>query len=204
MHLFRDLEPARDRAAAFRSGNGTTAILVHGDPVAERVIIEPHGPVVTIDRPGAAATGHGGNYCRLVDFTTAEVSAWWGGLPRHRAFVSRADGVVVQQINGGPAEVGVAGCTPYGQAGLILIGGLTVVAGDAAVTGERVTVRSDALVLTGPGDLVALARHSYTDLLLRHVARHAPAYLGTTQDRDGYQRTINPAGHAASGPRAGR
>jgi hypothetical protein len=200
MHLFRDLEPAHDDAAAFRSGNGTTAILVHGDPAAERVIVEPDGLVVTIDRPRAAVA----DYCRLVDFTTAEVSAWWDGLPRHRAFVSRADGVVVQQINGGPAEVGVAGCRPYGHAGLILIGDLTVVAGDAELTGERVTVRSDALVLTGPGDLVALARQSYTDLLLRHVARHAPAYLDTAQDRDGYQRTISPAGHAASGPRAGR
>lgn len=201
MHLVRDLEPARGSAAAFRSGNGTTAILVHGDPAAERVIVEPDDLAVTIDRPGPAAVA---DYCRLVDFTTAEVSAWWDGLPRHRAFVSRADGVVVQQVNGGPAEIGVTGCTPYEHAGLILIGGSTAVAGDAELAGDRVLVRSAALVLTGPGDLPVLARQSYTDLLLRHVARHAPAYLSTTQDLDGYRRTISPAGHAASGPRAGR
>jgi hypothetical protein len=201
MHLVRDLAPARGSADAFRSGNGTTAILVHGDPVAERVIVSPADITVSIDRPAGAPVDA---YCRLADFTTAEVSAWWGGLPRHRAFVSRADDVVVQQIDGGPAEVGVAGCTPYEQAGLIVLGGRTVLAGDVEMTGERVTVRSGALVLTGPGDLVALARHSYTDLLLRHVARHAPAYLETTRDLDGYRRTISPAGHAASGPRAGR
>ncbi len=212
----RDLVLADRRAEAGR-------LLSGGAPMLWPQSFHP-GFAMTLDADRADQDAP--DYFRETDFATGEVTVHWAGKPQRRAFVSRADAVVVQHLSGDaetvigltgdlphrPEDVGYA-TTAYENGGLAFLRirgtypqdqgaygfeGLTLVLGNAAVDGDRITVTGDALLLTKlarsdePGwrtaeleaGLLALCDNGYEALLERHAALHTPAYERMRLDLD--------------------
>ncbi|MBO4209970.1 glycoside hydrolase family 95 protein [Micromonospora echinofusca] len=133
------------------------------------------GYAMTIDATGEQPGGGPTGYRRSTDFTTGEVVVEWDGGSR-RAFVSRADAVVVTHVDmvgyvvgltgdlpGRPDEVRyetgayrrgdriflrIRGLYPPGGDGAYGFEGLTLVQGAAEIVGDRVAVRGPALLTT--------------------------------------------------------
>ncbi|MER7457794.1 glycoside hydrolase N-terminal domain-containing protein [Micromonospora sp. NPDC126480] len=129
--------------------------------------------------PGFALTVDAGgppvrDYRRSTDFATGEVTVAWSG-GRRRSFVSRADRLVVTELDLGACTVGATGDLPgrpdgvryevaaYRAGGRVFLRvrgrypdaggaygfeGLTLVHGDAEPAGDRVRVRGRALLTT--------------------------------------------------------
>lgn len=159
-HGIHDTEPASRWEDGFLSGNGEYGLVVHGDPAAERLIVNHHrfvlpngtrdlGPPTLAGRldevrdlvlageaeaaqrafsdgrrlawtqpfhPGFAIELDRANpapvqdYRRETDFRTGQVSATWtdiAGAWRSRAFVSRADRVLVYELSGPVLDLAV-------------------------------------------------------------------------------------------------
>ncbi|WP_219463958.1 glycosyl hydrolase family 95 catalytic domain-containing protein [Nonomuraea rhizosphaerae] len=170
----RDLRPPAiaDRQDRIRE------LILSGDPVeAQRLAAGGRSLEWTQSfHPGheLVVTGSsGGPYRRVTDFTSGEITVT-SGADVHRAFVSRADRVVVQHLTGDlrlsltgdlpgkPGDVvcetsahqgehvllGVRGAYPAGL-GAAGFEGLTLVLGDdVAVAGNDVVMRGEALLLT--------------------------------------------------------
>ncbi|MEH1013150.1 glycoside hydrolase N-terminal domain-containing protein [Micromonospora sp. CPCC 206060] len=133
------------------------------------------GYAMTIDATGNHCAGDPAEYRRSTDFTTGEVVVEWDA-GRRRAFVSRADAVVVTHVEMTGFVVGLTGDLPgrpddvryetsayrrgdrvflrirgyYPSEGDGAYGfeGLTLVQGAAEIVGDRVAVRGPALLTT--------------------------------------------------------
>ena len=169
-YLADRIEDIRDLVLAGRRAEAGQ-VLAQGGSLLWTQSFHP-GYVMTLDTDAARPVP---DYCRETDFTTGEVSVHWAGKARRRAFVSRADGVVVQHLSGGTTVVALTGDLPrrpddvryetsaYAVDGVVFLRvratyppglgafgfeGVTAVLGDATVDGETVTVRGGALLLT--------------------------------------------------------
>ncbi|WP_229402132.1 glycoside hydrolase family 95 protein [Micromonospora okii] len=210
--LVRDLVLAGRRAEA-------GALLADGRELRWTQSFHP-GYAMTIDAAdGPAASG----YRRSTDFATGEVVVGWDA-GRRRSFVSRADAMAVTHVDmpafvvgltadlpgrpddvrydvtayrrGGHAFLRVRGRYPRDGGGAYGFEGLTLVAGDAEATGDRVAVRGPALLTTvldrraeapwRTGELeetlLARAGAGYDELLARHTAVHTPMYRRVSLD----------------------
>ncbi|WP_246277633.1 glycosyl hydrolase family 95 catalytic domain-containing protein [Phytohabitans rumicis] len=170
-HLADQIEQVRDLILSGRRAEAGR-VLAGGEPLQWTQAFHP-GYAMTLD---SDADRDVVDYSRATDFTTGEVSVHWGGRVHRRCFVSRADAVVVQHIDGGgEVIIGLTGELPgrpdsvryqtaaYSIGGSVQLGirgtypeglgaygfeGLTLVLGDATASGDRVAVRGEALLLT--------------------------------------------------------
>ncbi|MGI5133146.1 glycoside hydrolase N-terminal domain-containing protein [Pseudonocardia sp. CA-107938] len=201
-HGSHDTAPATRWEDGFRSGDGDCGLVMLGDPLAERLLLSGRryplpgsstdqqghrGVVIELDR---AVLAPAADYRREADFRTGEVTVHWtdvSGSWRSRAFVSRADKVLVYDLvgpaidltvrlstsrpdpgpqaeTGGPGEVLLT--IPGGATGPGAVTRLVAVDGPAHVDGAAAVVRGALRLVL----LAALDRSGQGPALRRRLA----------------------------------